>query len=126
MINKGIATETILLILVAVIVLVVIVLLIYTTTTDSNLTSTACMGKVVDWCTRCKLKGPSAWKKQDCDNNDLAKCSCLSTGTNWDLWVSKCVDDPSLGEFAHWNFDPVAIAVYEDDVVQYCPRVGVE
>jgi hypothetical protein len=128
MFSKGIAIRTILLILIGVVVLAVMVYLVYGTTTESPLSSTACMGKVIEWCTRCKLKGKTAWEAGNCDSDGSNPnlCPCLSTNPEWNQWVSKCVDDPSLKDLAHWNFDPTTlVGSYDHRPDENCPKVGV-
>lgn len=123
MLNKGITIQTILLLVVAMIVMVVIIFLVYRTTTESTLSSTTCMGRVIDWCTRCKLKGQAAFESGGggCDDGDPTKCPCMTGGP----WVEKCL--VTVGAQKRWNFDQGAASyeLYEKRPWEYCQRVGV-
>lgn len=102
----------------------VIIFLIYRTTTSSTLSTTICMSKVIDWCTRCKLKGTAVWTCNSCCNsNDPSKCSCLSSGPDYE-WVQKCI--VTIGPNLMFNFDKeAAYQLYELQPWKYCQRVGV-
>jgi len=125
MMNKGIAIQTILLLVVGVLVAGIIIFLVFRTTTGSTLSATACQSRVISWCTTCRLKGSGAWN-MPCSNTIVGRCRCLSDVPEWTDWVSKCVDNPTSGAYAHWNFDPSAtVANYQGDPDGYCPRIGV-
>jgi hypothetical protein len=75
--NKGIATETILLLLVGIIVVGILIFLVYKYVIGSPLGQAECRGMAINWCTSCKNFDPT-WigiNAGPTPPTDLSSCS---------------------------------------------------
>jgi len=75
--NKGIATQTILLLLVGIVVVGILVFLVYKYVIGAPMSQEACRGRLIAWCTSCSLACKT--KGDDWSGSTIADSAC---GTN--------------------------------------------